>query len=183
MFLYNCMVWLVTAVILLLAGHYVKVLRWRLFIELYERADISVLLKSLSVAHVINFIVPFHVGDLYRILYSGRRMGNGIKFSFATIVVEHYIDLIVLAILCAVLYALGHNTMGTVVLVATVAATVVLLTVISIDDDIRFNFQETCQFYVKNSGFSLDIFNVDTIFGLLLVFCRIPAEDGCQYKA
>ena len=135
MFLYNCMVWLVTAVILLLAGHYVKVLRWRLFIELYERADISVLLKSLSVAHVINFIVPFHVGDLYRIWYSGRRMGNGIKFSFATIVVEHYIDLIVLAILCAVLYALGHNTMGTVVLVATVAATVVLLTVISMKWD------------------------------------------------
>ena len=129
------MVWLVTAVILLLAGHYVKVLRWRLFIELYERADISVLLKSLSVAHVINFIVPFHVGDLYRIWYSGRRMGNGIKFSFATIVVEHYIDLIVLAILCAVLYALGHNTMGTVVLVATVAATVVLLTVITMKWD------------------------------------------------
>ena len=129
------MVWLVTAVSLLLAGHYVKVLRWRLFIELYEKADISVLLKSLSVAHVINFIVPFHLGDIYRIWYSGRRMGNGIKFSFATIVVEHYIDLIVLAILCAVLYALGHNTMGTVVLVATVAATVVLLTVITMKWD------------------------------------------------
>ena len=129
------MIWLILAVVALLLGHLVKVYRWLLFIELYEKPTVSVLLKSLSIAHAINFIIPFHVGDLYRIWYSGRRMINGIKFSLATIIVEHYIDLLVLACLCVVLYAIGHNTMGTVVLVATVAATVVLLTVITMKWD------------------------------------------------
>lgn len=125
------MVWLVIAIVSLLAGHLMKVYRWWLFIELYEKPSVSVLLKSLSIAHAINFILPFHVGDIYRIWYSGKRMVNGIKFSLATIIVEHYIDLIVLALLCVILYAIGHNTMGMMVLLMTIAATVVLLTVVT----------------------------------------------------
>ena len=129
------MVWLIIGIFTLLFGHLVKVYRWMLFIELYEKPATSVLLKSLSVAHAINFIVPFHVGDLYRIWYSGKRMANGVKFSFATILIEHYIDLIVLAFICAVLYAIGHNTIVTTVLLATIASTVLLLTVITMKWD------------------------------------------------
>ena len=125
------MVWLVIAIGSLLAGHLMKVYRWWLFIELYEKPSVSVLLKSLSIAHAINFIIPFHVGDIFRIWYSGKRMVNGVKFSLATIIVEHYIDLIVLALLCVVLYVIGHNTMGMMVLLMTIAATVVLLTVVT----------------------------------------------------
>lgn len=125
------MVWLVIAIVSLLAGHLMKVYRWWLFIELYEKPSVSVLLKSLSIAHAINFIIPFHVGDIFRIWYSGKRMVNGVKFSLATIIVEHYIDLIVLALLCVVLYVIGHNTMGMMVLLMTIAATVVLLTVVT----------------------------------------------------
>lgn len=125
------MVWLVIAIVSLLAGHLMKVYRWWLFIEQYEKPSVSVLLKSLSIAHAINFIIPFHVGDIFRIWYSGKRMVNGVKFSLATIIVEHYIDLIVLALLCVVLYVIGHNTMGMMVLLMTIAATVVLLTVVT----------------------------------------------------
>ena len=123
--------WLIIAIMSLLLGHIVKVYRWCLFIESYEKPKVNVLLKSLSVAHAINFLIPFHVGDIYRIWYSGKKMANGIKFSFATIIVEHYIDLIVLALICLVLYAMGHNTMGMMVLVATFAATIVLLTIVT----------------------------------------------------
>ena len=125
------MFWLIFAIIALLLGHIMKVYRWWLFIELYEKPSVSVLLKSLSIAHAINFIIPFHVGDIYRIWYSGKRMVNGIKFSLATIIVEHYIDLIVLALLCVGLYAIGHNTMGMMVLLMVIATTVVLLTIVT----------------------------------------------------
>lgn len=131
------MVWLIIAIIALLLGHIVKVYRWRLFIELYEKPSISMLMKSLSVAHAINFVIPLHVGDLYRIIYSGRKMTNGIKFSLATIIVEHYIDLIVLALICAVLFAIGHNTIGTMILLMTLATTAVFLTVVSMKWDSR----------------------------------------------
>lgn len=129
------MIYLVIAIITLLLGHLVKVYRWSLFIKLYETPAISVLLKSLSVAHAINYVIPFHLGDLYRIIFSGKKMANGIKFSFATIVLEHYIDLIVLTLVCAVLYAIGHHTIGTMVLIMTIAASVILLTVISMKWD------------------------------------------------
>ena len=129
------MVWLIIAIVSLLAGHLMKVYRWWLFIELYEKPSVSVLLKSLSIAHAINFIIPFHVGDIYRIWYSGKSMVNGIKFSLATIIVEHYIDLIVLALLCVGLYAIGHNTMGMMVLLMMIATTVVLLTIVTMKWD------------------------------------------------
>ena len=131
------MIWLIVAILTLLMGHLVKVYRWGLFIELYEKPAISVLLKSLSVAHAINFVIPFHLGDLYRICYSGKRMVNGIKFSLATIIVEHYIDLIVLAVICVVLFIMGHNTIGTMVLVTSIATTVIILTMVTMRWDNR----------------------------------------------
>lgn len=161
------MIWLVIAIMSLLFGHFVKVYRWRLFIELYEKCDVSVLLKSLSIAHAINFIIPFHIGDLYRIWYSGKRMSNGIKFSFATIAIEHYIDLIVLSLLCGVLYALGHNTMGMVVLLSTIATTAVLLTIITMKWD-----SKTKYFIVKFA----EIFNSQielNILGFIWTFVTI----------
>lgn len=123
------MIWLVVSILALLLGHLVKVYRWGLFIKLYERTPISVLLNSLSISSAINFVVPYHIGDLYRIWYSGRRMKNGIKFSLATVIVEHYIDLLVLAVVCAILFFMGHNTMGTMILFASIAATILLLTI------------------------------------------------------
>lgn len=161
------MIWLVIAIMSLLFGHFVKVYRWRLFIELYEKCDVSVLLKSLSIAHAINFIIPFHLGDLYRIWYSGKGMSNGIKFSFATIVIEHYIDLIVLSLLCGVLYTLGHNTMGMVVLLSTIATSVVLLTIITMKWD-----SKTKYFIVKFA----EIFNSQielNILGFIWTFVTI----------
>lgn len=129
------MFWLAIAIILQLSGHIVKVYRWIVFIKLYETPVICVLLKSLSVAHVINFFVPFHLGDLYRIWYSGKRMANGIKFSLATIVVEHYVDLIILAAICGALYVIGHHTIGTMVLLMAMATTLVLLTIVTMKWD------------------------------------------------
>lgn len=151
------MIWLVIAVVFLLSGHFVKVYRWRLFIELYEKCSLSVLLRSLSIAHAINFIIPFHIGDLYRIWYSGKRMSNGIKFSFATIAIEHYIDLIVLALLCGVLYAIGHNTMGMVVLLSMIATTAILLTVITMKWDSKTKFVIVKFAEIFNSRIELNI--------------------------
>lgn len=129
------MIWLVVSILALLLGHLVKVYRWNLFIKLYERTPICVLLNSLSISSAINFVVPYHIGDLYRIWYSGRRMKNGIRFSLATVIVEHYIDLIVLAIVCAILYYMGHNTMWSMILFGSIASTLLLVTIIAMRFD------------------------------------------------
>ena len=171
------MIWLILAVIALLLGHLVKVYRWLLFIEIYEKPTVSVLLKSLSIAHAINFIIPFHVGDIYRIWYSGRRMVNGINFSLATIIVEHYIDLLVLAFLCVVLYAIGHNTMGMVVLLMTIATTVILLTVVTIRWDNKTKHVIVGFAEIFNSRIELNI------LGLIWAFVSIFKNlIGCISK-
>lgn len=129
------MFWLIVSIIALLFGHIVKVYRWRLFINLYEKTPVDILLNSLSISSTINFLIPCHIGDLYRIWYSGRKMKNGIKFSLATVVLEHYIDLMVLAAICTILYFMGHNTMASMVFFASVAASMVVLTIFAMKWD------------------------------------------------
>lgn len=165
------MIWLVVSILALLLGHMVKVYRWRLFIKLYEKTPISVLLNSLSVSSAINFVVPYHIGDLYRIWYSGRRMSNGIKFSLATVIVEHYIDLIVLAILCAILYFMGHNTMGSMVLFASIAATLLLLTLFAM----RWT-GKTKSIIVKSAGIfnqRIELIILGSVWAFVTIFKRM----------
>lgn len=80
------------AVILLFAGHYFRVLRWRQFIEIYELPGRSMLMRALSVGYVVNFFIPFRIGDLVRAVLSGRKLNNGFSFALATIIVDHVLD-------------------------------------------------------------------------------------------
>lgn len=165
------MIWLVVSILALLLGHLVKVYRWNLFIKLYERTPISVLLNSLSISSAINFVVPYHFGDLYRIWYSGRRMKNGIKFSLATVIVEHYIDLLVLAIVCTILYFMGHNTMGSMILFASIAATVLLLTIFAM----RFD-GKTKSLIVKSAGIfnqRIELVILGSVWAFVTIFKRM----------
>lgn len=78
-------------------GHIFKMVRWSKFIEIYEEPQKGNLLRALSIGHILNYVLPFHAGDIFRIVIAGRKMRNGIGFSFATVIVEHYIDIIVVA--------------------------------------------------------------------------------------
>lgn len=89
----------VSAVILLMIGHYFKMLRWKQFVEIYETPNEKILLRSLSVGYLINFCFPFRLGELIRIFLSGRKMKNGISFSFATVLVDRCLDIIVVSAL------------------------------------------------------------------------------------
>lgn len=165
------MIWLVLAILALLIGHIIKVYRWNLFIKLYERTPISILLNSLSISSAINFVVPYHIGDLYRIWYSGRRMKNGIKFSLAIVIVEHYIDLLVLAVVCTILYFMGHNTMGSMILFASIAATIVLMTILAM----RFD-DKTKSLIVKCAGIfnqRIELVILGSVWAFVTIFKRM----------
>lgn len=57
---------LILAISMLLLGHYFKMLRWRQFVEIYEKPKNNVLLKSLTIGYIVNFCLPFRIGDLIR---------------------------------------------------------------------------------------------------------------------
>ena len=95
---------LILAISMLLLGHYFKMLRWRQFVQIYEKPKNNVLLKSLTIGYMVNFCLPFRIGDLIRGIYAGRKMKNGICFSIATVIVDKYLDVIVVGFLFLLFY-------------------------------------------------------------------------------
>lgn len=97
----------VLAASMLLLGHLIRVLRWEQFIEVYEKPRVRVLLRAVAGGFFVNFFVPFHIGDLFRVIYAGRKMKNGIAFSLATVIVERYLDILAVGLIFIVSLASG----------------------------------------------------------------------------
>ena len=60
--------WLLS-VMLVLAGHLFRLLRWEQFIRIYERPARGQLLRGMAGGYAVNFLLPFHVGDLFRAVW------------------------------------------------------------------------------------------------------------------
>jgi len=102
-------IFFIAAIILLLLAHLVKIARQSQFIEIYERPPKDILNKSLSVTFLLNLILPFKLGNIFRIIYSGKYMKNGKSFSLATVVIDILLDFFTIAIIYGILFLLGKN--------------------------------------------------------------------------
>lgn len=98
-------IFLMSAIISLLLAHLIKILRWRLFIEIYEEPRDRNLIQALSFGYLINLFFPFRiVGDFFRAIYSGRKMKNSYSLSLSTVVVDRILDIITVGILFYIFY-------------------------------------------------------------------------------
>lgn len=100
---------LILAIGFLVVGHLFKVYRWQQFIEIYEKPKTNNLMQALSLGYIINFIIPFRIGDLFRAWYAGRKMKNGISFSLATVIVDRVLDILCVAIFFGIFYLVGFQ--------------------------------------------------------------------------
>lgn len=80
------------SIFLLLAGHLFRLLRWEQFIRIYERPSGKRLLNAMAGGYVINFLLPFHLGDIFRAIFSGKKMRSGTGFGFATVIMDRFLD-------------------------------------------------------------------------------------------
>lgn len=105
--------YLVGAVILMCAAHFVRLLRWNLFIELYEKPQNKKLLQALTLGYMLNYIVPLKLGDVVRAWISGKSMKNGKALGFSTVIVDRYLDIITVGIIFIILSVVhnGSNTL------------------------------------------------------------------------
>ncbi|MDD4850471.1 MAG: lysylphosphatidylglycerol synthase transmembrane domain-containing protein [Gemmiger sp.] len=101
---------LLASVALVLLGHLFRLLRWEQFIRIYERPARGSLLRGLAGGYAINFLLPFHVGDIFRAIYCGRRMKSGTGFAFATVIMDRFLDVWVVAFCFGVMRAVGPDT-------------------------------------------------------------------------
>lgn len=81
------------SLLLLLAGHLFRLLRWEQFIRIYERPSSGYLLNAMAGGYAVNFLLPFHIGDLFRAVFSGRKMRSGTGFGFATVIMDRFLDI------------------------------------------------------------------------------------------
>lgn len=102
-------IFLILAIIFLSFGHYFKVYRQMQFIEIYEKPKPKILLNSLVFGYMINFFVPFRLGDLFRAWYSGKRMKNGVSFALSTIIVDRTLDIFFVALMFFIMYLLDST--------------------------------------------------------------------------
>lgn len=101
---------LTLSIISIVLGHLFKVYRWKQMIETYEKTDDSNLICALSIGYLINYLLPYRIGDIVRAIFSGKKMKNGISFSFATIILDRIMDVIIVAILFTVFYIIGYTS-------------------------------------------------------------------------
>ena len=98
-------IFLIVAIITLSLAHFIKILRWRLFIEIYEEPRNRNLIRALSFGYLINLFFPFRViGDFFRAIYSGKKMKNSYSLSFSTVIVDRILDIITVGILFYIFY-------------------------------------------------------------------------------
>ena len=68
-------------------AHLVRTARWQLFVDVYEKPNTRNLIQSISLGYLINYFIPFKVGDLFRAWFSGRKMKNGKALGLSTVIV------------------------------------------------------------------------------------------------
>ncbi len=64
---------LILSLFLVLVGHAFRLLRWEQFIRIYERPLRGQMLRGMAGGYALNFVLPFHLGDVFRAVFTGRR--------------------------------------------------------------------------------------------------------------
>lgn len=121
---------LIIAIVLVCLAHFIRTLRWELFVKTYEKPNTKNLLQSLSIGYFINSFIPFKAGDLVRAWISGRKMKNGRGFALATVIVDRYLDILVVGILFAIFSAFNLDSADSVWFYMFLAVGVLAVTVL-----------------------------------------------------
>ena len=71
---------------------------------------IKFFIRCTRIGYFINSFIPFKAGDLVRAWISGRKMKNGRGFALATVIVDRYLDILVVGILFAIFSAFNLDS-------------------------------------------------------------------------
>lgn len=164
------------AIVALFLGHYFKMLRWKQFVEIYEKPKEDSLLKSLTIGYMINFCFPLRIGDLIRAILSGKKMKNGVCFSISTVIVDKYLDVIVVGFLFILFYLFNMNNSALIYSVLFYFGASVLLLIFSF---LAIKYSKFLKRVTKKIS---SIFNNDIQLNLLYFFWSIISVFKDMYK-
>lgn len=163
------------AILILCLAHGCKLLRWCLFVEIYEDPYRRNLLQALSLGYLLNFFLPFKIGDIFRAFYAGKKMKNKYAFALSTVIVDRYLDVIAVGLIFLLFYVMGFTDLNVMMEVGFyVKLSLILLFVAilafyfsryvkKILKWIAGGFNETIEFHILKFSWSL-IWNFKDIF-------------------
>lgn len=108
-------------------AHLIRINRWQLFIKTYEKPHFKNLVSALSIGYLLNFFLPFKLGDVVRALIAGRRMKNGYGFSLATVIIDRCLDVIVVGAVFVILFFINPNKIAVSTSIMYIVAAVVII--------------------------------------------------------
>lgn len=103
-------IYLTGAVIFLCIAHFIRVTRWQLFIEIYEKPQKHYLLQALATGYLLNYVLPYKLGDLFRAWISGRKMKSGKVLSLSTVIVDRYLDIVMVGVIFGAMALCGNDS-------------------------------------------------------------------------
>ena len=91
------------AILIITIAHFIRVIRWEMFIEVYEKPQRKNIINATAVGYLLNYVVPFKLGDLLRAYLAGRKMKNGKSLGFSTVIVDRYLDIVAVGVIFVIL--------------------------------------------------------------------------------
>lgn len=80
-----------------------------IIISVYEKPDRASLIKALSVGYLLNYILPFKLGDLVKAYLAGRKMKSGRALGLSTVIVDRFFDIVCVGLIFAGLAVNKHG--------------------------------------------------------------------------
>lgn len=106
---------LILAILSIVVANIFKVVRLNLFIDPYEHPNSKTQIRALSVASLLNSILPLRLGYIARVWISGKKMIGGRSFMLAAVIVEVVIDFICMTLVFIFFGLLGADSKNTIV--------------------------------------------------------------------
>lgn len=120
------------AILTLAVGHFFRMLRQSELIKVYERADKSVLLRSIGAGYSVDFFLPFHIGDIVRGVYLGKKLKNKYTFSFATIFIDRLLDVFMVAAIYIIILTTSGEYLGMAAVYSLLALALTAMIIVSV---------------------------------------------------
>lgn len=92
-------VYFICAMLFICIAHLVRIFRWELFIDVYEKPNRKNLILAISCGYILNYFLPFKLGEFARAWCSGRKMKNGKVLGFSTVIIDRYLDVVFVGII------------------------------------------------------------------------------------
>lgn len=103
------LLYLLGSILLICVAHFIRVLRWELFVEIYEKPQRKNLIQGLLLGNLLNYFLPYKIGELARAWFSGRKMKNGRALGLSTVIVDRFLDILCVGI---IFVGLSVNSVG-----------------------------------------------------------------------